>query len=587
MPSIINSKPLIALRKIYGILDASHKRRLFSVCILTLVGAAAEVIALAAVVPFITGLLSAPADDMRLLTEFSGIHEESVSIETAAVMFCLATFGAMLLRIWIAWENQRLIQVIGHRISTRIQTNVLNQSYLYYTLIDSSEQIAVIDKVQQLVLNVLVQGIGALTAIVIATAIFTVLVTISPGPALIAIIFIILSYMLIALIARKYLHTSSALVSRAYNDRVSVAQESLGAIRDIILDRSQDVYVNAFRDADMMFHKARLATAFIGTAPRFLIEALGMISIAIAAMIMLRHSGLAPALPLLGVLALGAQRLLPLVQQIYLGWTSIAASRSVIDDIVSLIDLPVRETPPEHSDAMTFTDEIRFKDVGFNYPGRSTAALEEINLVLRKGTRAALIGATGSGKSTMLDMLMGLLEPTIGEITVDGQAVKGHGCHAWQRNVAHVPQSIFLINSSIARNIAFLPELANMDRVVAAARRAQIHDFISSLPEGYDTQVGERGIRLSGGQRQRIGVARALYKEAPVLILDEATNALDVTTEAALIRAIQGEAELAQTLIIVSHRHSILRECDVVIKMEAGKIVQIGAYEDVVSEMGI
>ena len=275
---------------------------------------------------------------------------------------------------------------------------------------------------------------------------------------------------------------------------------------------------------------------------------------------------------MIGALALGAQRLLPLANQLYQGWSLAAANRAIAARIVDLLNL--QEEPAASSpQPLPLKDKVEFRALSFCYPGRQKPALADIDVVLRRGRTVALTGATGSGKSTFADLLMGLIEPTTGAITIDGHPLNSATRGAWQRSIAHVPQSIFLIDASIARNIALSTPHAPLDRERAAdvAAAARLGSFLATLPDGIDTIVGERGVRLSGGQRQRIGIARALYKQAPVLILDEATSALDEQTETEVMEALAAIPGL--TLLVIAQRRSTVDRSDVELRLEHGRLV--------------
>jgi ABC-type multidrug transport system fused ATPase/permease subunit len=367
---------------------------------------------------------------------------------------------------------------------------------------------------------------------------------------------------------------------------VQAVQESLGGIRDILIDQSQPVYLRHFERIGSRLRRAQVVGSFISASPRYVVEAVGMVLIALLALMLSSRSGsFASALPVLGALALSAQRLLPLLQQVYYGWAQARTGSPVANDIASLLDL---ELKPERIAAgvvppLPFRREIRLDKLSFAYPDRSEHALHDVDLAIPRGTKLALIGKTGSGKSTLVDILMGLLEPTSGSITVDGVAPTGKAMLAWQAQIAHVPQAIFLADTTIERNIAFAAAEGQVDhdRVRVAAKLAQVHDFIEALPEGYETFVGERGIRLSGGQRQRLGIARALYKRASVLILDEATSALDRETEAAVMAGL-AEADEAVTIVMIAHRLSTVASCDTIVRLDGGRIVETGSYADVI-----
>ena len=300
---------------------------------------------------------------------------------------------------------------------------------------------------------------------------------------------------------------------------------------------------------------------FISGAPRHVLEAAGIVSIAIlAVLVSSRPSGLIGAIPVLGALALGAQRLLPLLQQAYSGWSQLAGNRDALADILALLAAPIVATPVRDRSRppAPFQRDIRFDRVGFGYEG-SEPVLRDVDLVIPKGGRLGIVGRTGSGKSTLLDLLIGLLEPTSGEISVDGKRIDDSSRGEWQAQIAHVPQNIFLTDASIAANIAFGEAEADIDmeRVRSAALGAAANTFIERMPAGYDTIVGERGVRLSMGQRQRIGIARALYGRAILLIFDEATSALDSETEADVLSAVAALGR-EMTVVMIAHRASTL-----------------------------
>jgi ATP-binding cassette subfamily B protein len=395
--------------------------------------------------------------------------------------------------------------------------------------------------------------------------------TVVVGTALIA------TYALISGLSRRRLAANSAMLEHAYDERLQIVQESLGGIRDVIVDNSQEMVLREFASVDAKLAKARATTEFISIAPHYVIEMAGMVAIAGIAIVTARQpGGIAAALPVLGALALGAQRLLPLLQQVYAGWSTLEGQRSVFGQVIELLRLPVDEAASGPAAPLELRTAIKLEKLSFTYPTRQRPALDEISLTIPRASMLALVGSTGSGKSTLVDVMMGLLQPGAGRILIDEVPLTATSRRQWHRSVAHVPQSIFLADASIARNIALsLPdEAADEWRIVEAAKIAQLHDFVLSLPGGYDTYVGERGIRLSGGQRQRLGIARAVYKNAPILVLDEATSALDEATEAAVIEALEELRREGRTIIIVAHRASTVSRCDKVVRLHEGRLVE-------------
>jgi ABC-type multidrug transport system fused ATPase/permease subunit len=356
----------------------------------------------------------------------------------------------------------------------------------------------------------------------------------------------------------------------------------LGGIRDVLLDGTQPVYCEIYRKADYGMRRAYGNIIFASASPRFAMEALGMVLIAALAYGISRTSGgVAAALPVLGALAFGAQRLLPALQLGYAAWAQISGSQASLAYTLELLEQPLSPDATVPATALPFRTSARLEGVWFRYTNNGPWVLSNIDLVIRKGARVGFVGTTGAGKSTALDVLMGLLPPTQGDLLVDGERVVGSRVRAWQRAIAHVPQSIFLSDDSFAENIALgvARNAIDMARVRQAAHQAQIGDFIESRPQGYDARVGERGIRLSGGQRQRIGIARALYKNASVLIFDEATSALDNATEQSVMDAIESlDREL--TILLIAHRLTTVRRCDVIVELEHGRVVCQGSYDE-------
>jgi ATP-binding cassette subfamily B protein len=314
-------------------------------------------------------------------------------------------------------------------------------------------------------------------------------------------------------------------------------------------------------------------------------EALGMLLIAALAYFLAQQvDGVAKAIPILGALALGAQRLLPVLQQAYGAWAQINSGQASLKDTIELLDQPLPDCANQSITQLPFNQNIILRQLSFRYSEQAPYVLNQLNLTITKGSRVGFIGTTGSGKSTLLDIVMGLLHPTNGLLEIDGQPINSSNQRAWQSHIAHVPQVIFLADTTIEENIAFgIPrDQIDFSRVKKAAQQAQISQSIESWPKQYLTFVGERGIRLSGGQRQRIGIARALYKQADVIIFDEATSALDGETEQAVMQAIESLSK-ELTLLIIAHRLSTLKSCTQIVELSDGNIKRTCEYQDIVN----
>lgn len=568
-----------------------RKKQFFLLMILMTISAFAEVISLGAVLPFL-GVLTAPdvilqKPWMHDFAEAWGITSPDQLLLPMTVAFAVTALIAGGIRILLLWVNTRLAFASGADLSIEVYKRTLYQPYKIHVSRNSSVIISgMIEKVSNSV-SVLYQVLTLMSSIVLLVAITAALLAINPVIAMQALIGFGFCYGLISWKTRRQLRQNSRMISQKQTEVIKALQEGLGGIRDVLLDGTQPIYCELYKRADQPLRWARGNNLFIGGSPRFAMESLGMVMIAILAYNLTKSGGISGVLPTLGALALGAQRLLPALQQGYSAWVSIAGNYTSLVDTIELLEQPMPEemllpAPP----ALQFQKDIHFEKMRFRYSSEGPWVIDNLDLTIPKGSRVGFVGTTGSGKSTALDLLMGLLTPTEGDLLVDGQSIhsaqeKNLRRRAWQRAIAHVPQNIYLTDATLAENIAFGVPKESIDhaRVREAARKAHIAEFIENRPGGYESFVGERGIRLSGGQRQRIGIARALYKQASVLVFDEATSALDSATEESVMEAIEAlDPDL--TILMIAHRLTTVQRCDRIIEMSDGRIVGQGTYQD-------
>lgn len=579
------------LFRLLATFSARRRRQFVGVFLLMLAGAFAELISIAAVLPFLQ-LVADPGavtrrPQLAAAVRLLGLEDPHRLVYVSAAVLVVAAVFSAGLRTLLTRIQYKFAFLLAHDLGAAVFSRTIRQPYDYYVRRNSSEVLAGMEKANVIATGTLVPLMTGLSSVVIAIAIIGLLIAIDPLTAITAGVVMALVYIVIGLISRSRMVTLSRYFSGMVTARVKTVQESLGGIRDIILDRSHGAFEHQFAaiDRDQKVVHARMV--FLVMAPRYAVECVGIVLIALLALYFTgQPGGMIAALPVLGALALGAQRLLPLLQNVNISWTQYLSSVGSIEDVVALLEGPVLATTPRPADqpVVPFRQAIELKGIGFDYVRGSAPALHALDLTISKGARVGFIGATGSGKSTLLDLVMGLLPPTQGAILIDGVALGDATMDNWQAQIAHVPQAIFLSDDTIAANVAFGSpvEAIDMDRVRDAARRADIAEFIEQLPESYATTIGERGIRLSGGQRQRIGIARALYKRATVLILDEATSALDQETEASVMKGIES-LDRDLTLLVIAHRVTTIAFCDTVYRLEAGRIVQSGSYEEVVT----
>lgn len=572
---------------------ALRRRRQFRLLlILVILASLAEILGIGAVLPFLA-VLTAPEfvyghPAAQPYIQFFGLSSADQLLLPLTITFGLAVLIAGAMRLLLLWATTRLSFAVGADLSIAIYRHTLYQSYATHISRNSSEIInAIASKSSSVIHNIIVPTLTLISSMVMLVAILVALLSVNPVVALVAFGGFGAIYALIILIARKRLMEESRCIAIESTQVIKSLQEGLGGIRDVLIDGSQATYCQIYRNADLPLRKAQGNSFFIGASPRYAMEAFGMLLIAALAYALAVQPGtISKAIPVLGVLALGAQRLLPVLQQSYAAWTAIRGGQASLQDVLELLEQPL----PGYADQpianpLPFKQQINIKQLSFRYAPQAPWVLKGIDLAIDKGSCVGIIGKTGSGKSTLLDIVMGLLSPTEGELQIDGTSISPTNCRAWQAHIAHVPQSIFLTDNTIAANIAFGTPLAQIDhdRVRKVAEQAQLADLIDTWPERYQTQVGERGVRLSGGQRQRIGIARALYKQADVIIFDEATSALDNETEQAVMQAIEKLAN-DLTIIIIAHRLTTLKGCTYLVELSNGEIKRAGSYQDIVNQ---
>jgi ABC-type multidrug transport system fused ATPase/permease subunit len=578
------------LTKLWAHISTRRRMQLAALAILTLFGTLAELASLGMVLPFL-GVLTSPEKVFahpwsQPVVSGLGLSAPHELLLPLTMLFATAAFVSGATRLALLWGQTRLGNAIGNDLGSTAYRRTLYQPYPVHVARNSSEVLAALmTKINTIVYFIVIPGLTIITSTFIVLTIVMFMLFVDLKLTFMAMLGFGCVYGVVVLTTKRRLAQNGKRVTVSQNRVAQVVQEGLGGIRDVLIDGLQETYSRMYRQADGQLRRALSNIAIMGGAPRPAIEAFGIILIGLLAYVLAtRTEGMSSAIPVLGALALAAQRLLPLVQQGYAGWTSIQGARDSLRDVLVLLEQPLpafsNEPPPN---PMPFAEHISLSNVHYRYSPDSTWVLRDVNLEIPRGSRIGFIGTTGSGKSTLLDIIMGLLTPSLGTIRIDGVDVNVNNQRAWHAHIAHVPQVIFLTDATIAENIAFgtRPEEINLNRVREAAERARIADVIESLPNGYDTPVGERGMRLSGGQRQRVGIARALYKQADVIIFDEATSALDSVTERAVMDAIN-DLSSDSTLLIVAHRITTLQQCDHIVELAGGSIQRVCTYQEMI-----
>jgi len=571
-----------ALRRLWAQVSRKRRRQLLSVAGLMLASCLAEMLSLGAVVPFLA-VLAQPeriwvTGNAQALAAVFGLQQPVDLVLPLCLAFASAALIAGGVRLLALRATIALANGIGSDLSIEVYRRTLCQPYAVHLQHNSSEVISAIGSQVEQVVGMLNGLLQLLTAGLVSLGLAGLMLWLNPAVTLGVALVVGGGYGLAMVLSRRQLQRLGPAIVRDQTQLIRSLQEGLGAIRDVILDGHQPAYTALYGQADRRLRQQRGQAQFLALAPRYGMEAVGLVAIALAALSqVVGPAGFLGTLPLLGALALGAQRLLPSLQLIYGTWNGCRLNMPALVSVLGYVEQLVAEADLAAPSApLMLEQEIRLQRVSFRYSPDGPWVLRDLDLCIRRGERIGIVGETGSGKSTLVDLLMGLLEPSAGAVLVDGTALEGSRLRAWRAAIAHVPQSIFLADASIAENIAFgVPKhQTDRQRLERAAQQAQIAGFIASLPQGYATAVGERGVRLSGGQRQRIGIARALYKHAAVLVLDEATSALDQATEADLIDAIHALSPNL-TIVMIAHRLSTLESCDRLVRVKQNSLQPI------------
>ena len=581
--------------KLFDLLDAQERQRFYLLLGLVLVNGLVETMGVASVLPFLA-VLSDPGivERHRMLSvvhDWLGFQTEmSFQIFLGVVVLGIVVFG-LIVRMGTLYALSRFSQMRCYSISTRLLSNFLHQPYVWFLNRHTADlSKSVLFEVDRVVNEAMVPAMRMLAQVVSLLCLIILLFVVNPTVALAATLLFCGLYALIFLFVRRLLTRLGKQRADANRDRYKIAQEAMGGVKDVKLLGLEDSYIVRFRAPSRRFATTASTSMVVGEAPRYLLEAVafgGMVLLVLGLLVQ-GNGQLSDILPTLGVFAFAGLRMFPALQQIYNSLTRMRFIGPMLDNVHRDM-LQTYIAPPEPVDAtavpLRLRDRLELADVHYAYPSAERAALRGLTLGIAANTTVGIVGGTGAGKTTAVDLILGLLDPDKGELSVDGTPVTRQNLRGWQDVLGYVPQQIFLVDDTVSANIAFGVSPANRDQaaIERAARLAELHDFVvGEMPQGYDTMVGERGVRLSGGQRQRIGIARALYHDPDVLILDEATSALDNLTEHAVMEAVQNLGH-QKTIIMIAHRLSTVRNCDTIFLLEKGRLIAEGTYDELVA----
>jgi ATP-binding cassette, subfamily B, bacterial PglK len=586
-----------AYRRIYGLLDARERRRFLLLIVLTALMGLSELIGVASILPFLS-FLSDPAmlENNELL---SGLRE-TVGIETRegflvflAVMALIVVWSALAFRMATFFALTRFTKMLVDSVGARLLERYLGRPWSWFLGRNTSDLgKALLSEVQIVVEGPIHAAMRLMGHAAIAFAMVTLLVILEPMGALIAGLVAGTCYGAIMRWSAARLDRLGTVRAESNRHRFRIAQEAFGGIKEVKRLDLERRFLKRFRKPARKLADALARSEIIAEAPRHLLEGMAVALMLGFVMWLLISKGgdVQSALPVIGAYVFAGARLFPEIQQIFRASTRIRFGRAALDELHREFQGEERalaeselEVEPLH-----LREGIVLEDISFRYDGADQPALNGLSMELPARQTIGLVGETGAGKSTVVDVMLGLLTPQSGEIRVDGRALDEQTLRRWRRSVGHVPQTVYLADESIAANIAFGEEPEDIDHMAVrrAAELAELDRFIDGLPHGFETSVGERGSHLSGGQRQRIAVARALYTDPDVLVFDEATSALDTVTERAVMRAVKSLGQ-SKTILLVAHRLSTVRNCDRIYVLEKGRVSASGTYDEVLEKSAV
>jgi ATP-binding cassette subfamily B protein len=553
------------LFQVWQLLSRARKIQYLILILLIITSSVFEIITIGSLIPFIKGVNDPEAFYFTYINNnFFRIYIENNPtsiIITIGIIFAILAVTAAFFKILVIYGTSKIAFKSGGDITNTIYENTISQPFFRYNQLKSNEVINIISgKVSSLINSVIIPCLYLINSLIMSCVIVAGLLYIDYKVALSIFTIYAILYLTILLFTKKILSENSKIISISTSEIIKLTQTALGGIRNIIIDRNREIFINKFRMINNDLRVAQASSVFIGNSPKNILEAFALVLISVIA-ISKTNSNEDPAeiVATIGVIALAAQRLLPLMQQAFSAWTGFRENKFSVIDILSFIQSA--EVVNEIEEDINFNNSIELKNICYRYKSRNNIVLENFSLEIKKGEKIALIGKTGAGKSTIVDLILGLILHDSGQILIDGIEHQIYDNKTWHDIISHVPQNIYVFDGSIAENIAFgIPrDKIDIPKLINTCKLAQVSEFTDQLSEGIFTNVGESGSHLSGGQRQRIGIARALYKKAQILIFDEAMSSLDQVTETKILDAINKNFP-DTTVISVTHNPNTLSQ---------------------------
>jgi ABC-type multidrug transport system fused ATPase/permease subunit len=580
-------------KKLLFLLSSDEQKRSALLLIMIIIMALLDMLGVASILPFMTVLTNPNLIETHFILNNMFKFSNNFGIENSQqFIFALGIFIFIILVISLTFKaftnyfTIRFVLMLEYSIGKRLVEGYLKQPYSWF-LNQNSANLgkSILSEVSIVIGNGIKQFMGLISSILVVFAILILLLLVNIKITLIVVLTLGFTYLLIFFFVKRPLKKLGQKRLQNNQLRFKAVSEAFGAVKEIKVGGLEQSYIKNFSNYAKIFATTQSFAAIIGQLPRYILEAVafGGILLVILYTIFLTGS-LNNHLPIISLYVFSGYRLIPAMQQIYTAITQITFVAPGINKLYEEVEKIILHNENQDQDLLSFKNVIELKNIYFSYPNTTRTALQNINVVIPAKSKVGLVGTTGSGKTSTIDIILGLLSPQKGTLKVDGEIITSHNLRSWQNLIGYVPQHIYLSDDTVAANIGFGEDVKdiNLDLVEKAARIANLHEFvINELPNQYKTNIGERGIRLSGGQRQRIGIARALYLNPQVLIFDEATSALDNQTEKAVMDAVNNVSRNI-TIIKVAHRLNTVKDCDKIFLFEKGRLKNEGTFEEVI-----
>ena len=584
-----------ALKKIFLILSLRERKQAGLLFLMILIMALLDMIGVASILPFMAVLTNPDIVQTNIIlnkmfqaSSIFGVENNQEFLFVLGIFVFVLLVTSLTFKAFTFYVQARFIQMRQYSISKRLVEGYLHQPYSWFLNRNSADLgKTILTEVSTVVGGGLKPVMELITKGAVTIALITLLVLVNPKLSLMVGLILGLFYAFIYKFTRSFLDRTGKETLKNNQLRFIAISEAFGAAKEVKVGRLEQAYIKRYSDPAKTMARHRASSSVISQLPRFALEAIAFGGIMLMMLYLMKQTGgIVNALPIISLYVFAGYRLMPAMQSIYAALAKLrfvgASLDALVNDIKNLKTLNLKQD----QSVLSFNKQITLKNIYYNYPNASRTTLKDININIPAKTTVGLVGATGSGKTTTVDIILGLLEAQKGNLEVDGKIIKEQNSKSWQRSIGYVPQNIYLADDTVAANIAFGvdPKDINQEAVEKASKIANLHEFvIEELPKKYQTNIGERGIKLSGGQRQRIGIARALYHNPQLLVLDEATSALDNQTEQAVMDAVNN-LNKDITLIIIAHRLNTVKNCDNFFKLEKGELIGQGTYDELIND---